>query len=229
MSVLLLRLAGPLQSWGTSSRFTLRDTAREPSKSGVIGLLGAALGVPRDDEAGIARLARLQMGVRVEREGNLLTDFHTVGGGTVDGRTYGVARAKGGRGGTVVSRRDYLADAAFLVALEDDDAGLLGQLSVALERPFWPLCLGRRCCAPTFPLQLGIQEGSVQSVLEQWPWRGREGAIPPPEGLRMVLEVEPPLGEVRHDVPVCFEHEQRRFRQRRILVTWLPTERVVTE
>ncbi len=47
MSVLLLRLAGPLQSWGTQSRFRVRDTGREPSKSGVIGLLCTALGRPR--------------------------------------------------------------------------------------------------------------------------------------------------------------------------------------
>jgi CRISPR system Cascade subunit CasD len=39
MAVLLLRLAGPMQAWGTQSRFVNRDTELEPSKSGVIGLL----------------------------------------------------------------------------------------------------------------------------------------------------------------------------------------------
>ena len=48
MPVLLMRLAGPMQSWGTQSRFLHRDTGREPSKSGVIGVLCAALGRPRD-------------------------------------------------------------------------------------------------------------------------------------------------------------------------------------
>jgi len=43
MPTLLLRLAGPMQSWGLSSRFTIRDTSLEPSKSGVLGLLCAAL------------------------------------------------------------------------------------------------------------------------------------------------------------------------------------------
>ena len=52
MSTLLLRLAGPMQSWGTQSRFTIRDSGLEPSKSGVIGLLCAALGKPRTEEAG---------------------------------------------------------------------------------------------------------------------------------------------------------------------------------
>ena len=44
MSVLLVRLAGPMQSWGSQSRFSHRDTEREPTKSGVVGLLSAALG-----------------------------------------------------------------------------------------------------------------------------------------------------------------------------------------
>ena len=44
MSTLLLRLAGPLQAWGNDSKFETRRTGREPSKSGVIGLLAAALG-----------------------------------------------------------------------------------------------------------------------------------------------------------------------------------------
>ena len=41
MSVLLLRLSGPMQSWGVQSRFTVRDTGLEPSKSGVVGLIAA--------------------------------------------------------------------------------------------------------------------------------------------------------------------------------------------
>ena len=74
---LLLRLAGPMQSWGTQSRFSMRDTGLEPSKSGVIGLLCAALGRPREDTAIVRRLTALTMGVRVDREGVMKKDFHT--------------------------------------------------------------------------------------------------------------------------------------------------------
>ncbi|MGH9945529.1 MAG: type I-E CRISPR-associated protein Cas5/CasD, partial [Pyrinomonadaceae bacterium] len=87
---LLLRLAGPMQSWGAQSRFREREAGREPSKSGVVGLLCAALGKPRDEGNGddgngdkfpaLARLAALRMGVRVDREGALLRDYHTAGG-----------------------------------------------------------------------------------------------------------------------------------------------------
>ena len=54
MSTLLLRLAGPMQSWGTDSKFDVRRTQREPSKSGVIGLVAAALGIPRQDRQALA-------------------------------------------------------------------------------------------------------------------------------------------------------------------------------
>ena len=54
MATLLLRLAAPLQSWGSDSKFETRKTDREPTKSGVVGLLAAALGLRRDDTEGTA-------------------------------------------------------------------------------------------------------------------------------------------------------------------------------
>ena len=78
MSTLLLRLAGPLQSWGTDSKFDVRRTGREPSKSGVIGMIAAALGISREDNERLYELARLRFGVRVDREGKLLRDYQTV-------------------------------------------------------------------------------------------------------------------------------------------------------
>src|SRR5437016_606458 len=99
MATLLLRLAGPMQSWGTRSRFDDRDTERFPSKSGVIGLLCAALGRPR--AASVDDLAALRMGVRADRPGVLSTDFHTAGGGP---GAMGVAKASGASPATVVSR-----------------------------------------------------------------------------------------------------------------------------
>ncbi|MCC6313005.1 MAG: type I-E CRISPR-associated protein Cas5/CasD, partial [Thermomicrobiales bacterium] len=76
MHTLLLRLAGPMQAWGTQSRFTERDTGLEPSKSGVIGLLCAALGRERTDP--VDDLAALTMAVRVDIEGVVRRDFQTV-------------------------------------------------------------------------------------------------------------------------------------------------------
>jgi CRISPR system Cascade subunit CasD len=78
--VLLIRLAGPLQSWGLTGRFTRRDTHSRPTKSGVIGLCAAALGLDREQPLG--ELAEVLFGVRADRPGTPLRDYHTVGGGT---------------------------------------------------------------------------------------------------------------------------------------------------
>ena len=116
MNTLLLRLVGPMQSWGVQSRFGVRDTGLEPSKSGVIGLLCAALGKPRDEahpantgKPSLADLAQLRMGVRVEREGSLRVDYHTASN---------VLKASGGLKDTELSNRYYLADAYFLVGIQ---------------------------------------------------------------------------------------------------------------
>ena len=139
MSTLLLRLSGPMQSWGTTSRFDERDTGLEPSKSGVIGLLCAALG--RDRTKPLDDLARLRMGVRVDREGVLSRDFQTATG----------VAGKAQLGRTVVSPRFYLADAKFLVGLQGADEALLATLHTALAQPVRHLALGRRSFPPGEP------------------------------------------------------------------------------
>ncbi len=167
---LLMRLAGPMQSWGVSSRFGIRETGPEPSKSGVIGLLCAALGwdraVPAHRIAGkertLAELAALPFGVRVVREGVLRRDYHTA---------QNVLRAKaklkpgkpanpGDLQDTVLSERFYLSDAYFLVGFESDDADLLRALDAVLQHPYWPLSLGRKAFIPTWPVRFGLGEGS---------------------------------------------------------------------
>lgn len=153
MSTLLLRLAAPLQAWGSDSRFETRRTGREPTKSGVIGLLAAALGRSRADS--VDDLCQLRFGVRVDQEGQLLRDFHTAHQG--DKTAY-------------VSERYYLSDAAFLVGLESEDSELLQKLEQALRAPVFPLFLGRRSCPPTLPIALGIREGGLVDALKKEPW-----------------------------------------------------------
>ena len=224
MSVLMLRFAGPMQSWGTRSRFIVRDTGLEPSKSGVVGLLCAALGWQRDREQfpidgrgmTVEQLARsLRMGVRVDRPGALARDYHTAGGehrtGSVLGHDrkgkpipYGVAKADGSKPGTVVSERYYLADADFLIALEADPA-LLTQLADAVSAPTWPVFLGRKSFVPGRPVYTGppIDDELVHALeTTPWPRRPREQ---PPDALRLVIETDFGGGpEVRRDVPVSF-------------------------
>jgi len=162
-STLLLRLQGPMQSWGTTSRFDERDTQLDPSKSGVIGLVCAALGRNRSEP--VNDLASLRMGVRVDREGALRSDYHTVQGlkGLVN------AMGKVQRDRTVVSRRYYLSDAVFLVGLEGERT-LLEQCHTALRNPVWPLALGRKSFIPSMPVYLagGLVEQPLELALTQW-------------------------------------------------------------
>ena len=153
MSTLLLRLAAPMQAWGSDSRFETRRTGREPTKSGVVGLLAAALGRSRADS--VDDLCRLRFGVRVDQEGQLLRDFHT---------------AHQGDKAAYVTERYYLCDAAFLVGLESEDRAFLQTLERALRAPAFPLFLGRRSGPPTLPIALGIREGSLVDELKEEPW-----------------------------------------------------------
>lgn len=208
---LVLRLAGPMQSWGTQSRFTERDTGREPSRSGVIGLLSAARGIDRSDTEWLRKLSALKMGIRVEREGVLSRDYHTAGGGTLDGEDYGVFIADGSKRRTVVSNRYFLADAEFYVVLESEDSAQLEGLHAALCSPHWPLYLGRKSFPPTPPLYLGIQNGTLEEVLKKIRWRMRSQWDKPPQRLRAVIECGPGEGTTRTDVPLSFENGKRSF------------------
>jgi len=223
MAVLLLRLTGPMQSWGLVSRFSHRDTAREPSKSGVIGLLCAALGTPREDDNTVASLAALPMGVRVHREGTPGMDFQTVGGGTIAGAPYGVARAHGGASGTLLSYRDYLSDADFLVGMQTDDVRLLERLDAALRCPRWPLYLGRRSYVPAVAPAMGIVEGALEEALRSAaaPARRRPGDAALPGLIRLVLEAPPGQGEPRYDVPISFHPQRRAFRLRHVTTDFI--------
>lgn len=200
MATLLLCLKGPLQSWGTTSRFDERDTQLEPSKSGVLGLVCAALG--RDRREPVDDLAALRMGVRVEQEGVPMRDYQTATGVVI------AASGKADLGRTVVSPRFFLADATFLVGLEGDEA-LLERIHGALARPVWPLALGRKSFVPSQPVHLpdGLRDEPFEQALATWPCllTGQS-----PETPRRVLLEHSSEGSVRLDQPVA-PFAERRF------------------
>jgi len=183
-----------MQSWGYRSRFNIRDTGLEPSRSGVIGLLCAGLG--RDRGEPLDDLAGLRMAVRVDHEGVLARDYQT---------------CMVGPGDTIVSPRDYLADADFLVGLEGEQA-LLQRLDTALRRPVWTLYLGRKSFVPSMPIAAGVHDGDLLTVLQRWPHPGGR--------LRFVRESA--TGEARQDVPLSFA--ERTFGVRRIQTEFLEVQ-----
>lgn len=213
MPTLLLRLAGPMQSWGTTSRFDERDSQLEPSKSGVLGLVCAALG--RDRAEPVDDLARLKMGVRVDREGLLMRDYQTATGVVS-------AAGKVDMDRTVISPRYYLADAAFLVGLDGNDRALLERIHAALRAPVWPLALGRKSFPPGEPVWLegALREEGLRDALLAWPRIAKARLEQKDEPLRLILE-HASAGAVRLDQPVA-PFSERRFGPRYIVSEPIP-------
>lgn len=198
MAVLLLRLAAPLQAWGSSSKFIVRSTEREPTKSGVIGMIAAAMGIQRNDDAKkLAPLAQLRFGVRADKEGILLKDFHMVHG-------YKIAD---------VTERYYLSDAVFLAVLECDDKKLLEEIAAALQKPVYPLYLGRKSCPPTLPVVLGVIDEDMLTALKNEPFLYENGRR---KNVRISYEVSSG-GAMVQDVPLSFSqlHRKHGWRMKR--------------
>lgn len=213
--VLLLRFAAPMQSWGMSSRFSIRDTAKEPSKSGVVGLLCAALGISRDEaneqNEQFVEITKLKMGVRVLREGVPESDFHTAQKVAIADSEIKVTK-KIKTKNTELSKRHYLADADFLVGLESKDLSLLENLQNALKNPKWQLFLGRKAFVPSEPIyfadnEKGLQSGDCETVLSEFEIESKS------KEQRLIIEDENGT-EVRQDVPLDFA--ARRFSIRRV-------------
>lgn len=208
MSVLLMQLAGPLQSWGASARFARRTTEPAPTKSGVIGLLAAALGRERSEDLG--DLAALRFGVRVDQRGTLQRDFHTahhfVSGNALP-----------------VSERFYLADAVFVAAVEGEQA-LISELHQALRHPVFLPYLGRRSCPPARPVDLNApQEHAIEHALanEPWraaPWHQRRRRSESHIDLDTHIEATSTDGPVDNlrDQPISFDPRHRRYALRGI-------------
>ena len=240
VTTLAICLDAPLQSWGTVSRFTHRDTAREPTKSGVVGLLGAALGMPRDDRERIDELSQLRLGIREDRPGLLHRDFQTI---------RGIPSTEGGKLGNQISERYSLADAVFLVVLQGDSQ-LLSVIAEALHQPRWPLFFGRKAYPPARPLLRptspgstgfltgwGLAEMPLFDVLNTHPWlenstKTRNSALTDlnldrPRWLRTVCDrVEDDRAtKLRHDLPLTFDRADRRHAPREVTVGEIPLTR----
>ncbi len=220
MATLLLRLIGPMQSWGTTSRFDQRDTGKEPSKSGVVGLLAAAMGIDRANWDDLQSIAQLAMGVRHDRPGVPRRDYQTAGCADNDS----IIKADGTQSKDgVVSHRFYLADAAFLVALAGNDRALLERVHAALRDPVWPLALGRKSYVPSEPIWMehAIQDGPLREVLTRHPWIATQRRWEElPEKLLVSLESEDVSGVLRMD-QLLSSFAERRFGARFVRSEWI--------
>lgn len=213
MSVLALRLAGPLQAWGSGSRFIRRATEMEPTKSGILGLVASAQGRQRTDV--IEDLLDLRFGVRMDQPGQLVRDFQTA------------QRPKRGRDGTTtweslpLSHRYYVSDAVFLAILEGEHELMTG-IEQAVRSPAFPLYLGRRSCPPAGPISLGVSDSDLESALRDTSWQA-SASVQRRRRERMVwlatardaLPHETQTESI-HDSPVSFDPNRRQYSWRSI-------------
>lgn len=220
MTVLVLRLTGPVQSWGERSRYARRETASEPTKSGIIGLLASALGRRRTDP--IEDLAGLTFGVRVDQPGSLLRDFQT-------------ARSLDGTRSMPLAVRYYLTDARFVAAVEGPESMIDG-LADALRKPTFPLYLGRRSCPPSEPVLPpdAVRSGPLLAALFDEPWGVPQSfARTKPNPVRLSVAVDesaldvdssvasrfrdPEVPRLVRDHPVSFDPRQRTYGLRSVV------------
>ena len=222
MPTLLLRLVGTMQSWGTTSRFDQRDTGKEPSKSGVVGLLAAAMGIDRENWVDVEPLTHLSMGIRHDRPGMPKRDYQTA--------QHIISADRSKIHETAVTTRDYLADAAFLVGLVGEDRILLERIHAALLNPVWPLFLGRKSYVPSEPIWMesAVQDVPLREALALWPWiatlRKWEEL---PEKLLVSFESEDGSGVLKMDQPLS-SFAERRFGARFVHSEWMPFPQGVT-
>ncbi|NLN76631.1 MAG: type I-E CRISPR-associated protein Cas5/CasD [Armatimonadetes bacterium] len=248
---LLLRFESVWQSWGARSRWDVRDTQFEPTKSGVVGLLGCALGYPVGDIRLEEELdSGLRYGVRVENPGRVVRDYQTVSDflATADGRykhsglktsvsLHKLRENPDATLATIVSPRFYLEDAGFLVALEETrHDGLLQRCADALKHPVWPIYLGRKACVPTRPVLEGLfdEYESIEDALRwhPWSWLGAGGHNRQPDDLSRQLRVyiEDESGQIiRQDAVRINDARQYSFTRMKEMEPVTPTKEDITE
>lgn len=209
MSTLLMTLEGPLQSWGSSSRFVTRSTERAPTKSGVIGLLAAAKGLRRTEP--LTELLSLRFGVRIDQPGRLIRDFQT-------------ERTLEGKNSMPLSYRYYLGDAVFVAGVESDEDGLLEGLHEALLSPSFPLYLGRRSCPPAGPIVVDlIEDADLETAMGAKPWaasdRHKKSVQAATQRLELLIDgsADDEKGETFRDEPISFDPERREYGWRQVV------------
>ena len=136
-----------------------RGSDTVPARSGVLGLVGAAMGVARSDSNGQKALRALRVAVQPLTHSTALRDYHTVQ--TVPRkfkfpatRRDGLEAAAAERAvNTTITLRDYRSDVAVAVAVWADGAPWpLTKIAQSLRTPKYVLYAGRKSCPLSAPL-----------------------------------------------------------------------------
>jgi hypothetical protein len=114
----------------------------------------------------------------------------------------------------MLTRREYLCDASFLVALQCEP-DLIDELHRAVQDPQWTIYLGRKCCPPSRPcLEHPVAVfPDLLAALTSLPWRRRMKDDKPPETVDCLIDWQPTEDQpeapddalVWYDVPLTFQ------------------------
>ncbi len=155
---LVFRLYGPMASWGQPAVGGERPTGLYPGRSAILGLLGAALGIRRDNESELAKLQKsVLIAIKQIVPSSLIRDYHTTQVPTHENNLFHQSRKSelsSDKLNTILSNRDYRCDGIWIVAIALTKCAsfTLEQLRDALLKPVFVLHLGRKSCPPALPL-----------------------------------------------------------------------------
>jgi len=176
---LLFQLYGPMASWGQVAVGEQRPSDSQPTKSGILGLISASLGVRREEEA-LNRSMNNSYGfaLRTDVQGTLIQDFHTVEvpsttslKGSPHRTRSDEIKAVRAKDHPVVSKREYWCDSFHLVGIWEREKTpfRLVEIKQALEYPQFNLSLGRKSCPVSLPFRPEIHHGeTLREVFSQY-------------------------------------------------------------
>ncbi len=236
---LLFTLYGPLQSWGNIAVGEFRSSDSVPTKSAIIGLVAACLGFQREEEGLVALQRSARILVRVDRSPGRLTDFHTAQVPGAQRNTRYLTRSEelsAPELHTVApSRREYLTDGVFSVALWSDHPAPVALENVrdALLNPVFVPYLGRKSCPLAVPLSPSLIEATsaLAAIGQYYPSRKWfPGSFLLERGAEvLVFSDDSPLSgvtvdryTVRRDQPIALTDRQFDIRSECIGRTTLP-------
>lgn len=207
MKSILLKFSGPLQSWGTNSNFEVRKTDFYPSKSAVIGMISAGMGLKRDDEK-IKSLNELNFAIRVDQYGNILRDYHTA-------KKY---KDNGSFERTYVTNRYYLEDYVFVVGISHRDDSLMEEVVNALKYQYFQTYMGRRSNPLPMDFILEVSNLNLIDIIKNYDWQASQWYKNKNKGKKIILEIyadseliDNGYEVLRKDRVISFSQKDRKF------------------
>lgn len=188
MNGFILHLQGPMMSYADTGFGQLREQGTAPSRSAVIGIIAAGMGLERGDRALLDLHQSLRIHTACALPGAVLTDYHTVLTAGYDEYDETRLRREGAKGNPTLTWRSYHLDAHFTALVESNDAELIAKCRTALMDPVFISYLGRRSCVPAIPLRPEPAEGdsieqALRSSVQAAHLRREESMKRPLEGL----------------------------------------------